>query len=178
MVGNNSMTRRYAGSYPESRETAILEIVNESDSSVEFEYTNIASSAMNNSEVGIVKLRVNSEGGTTPVPTKNFYYGSGNPYQVVNEKEQNISDLFTKPIVNKFTNLPNNTKELNHKLYEDLDGDGDSLETEPVAELSNNLDNISFSKKQALSLNWDEGSPKYEVTQADMTELFGEKIRG
>ena len=77
-------------------------------------------------------------------------------------------------------NIPVSQGGFNDSLVEDLDGDGDPTDVGPAVSVFGELirdRDLGLTKAQARKLNWNAGSPKTEVTVADMVTLFGEKIR-
>jgi len=101
------------------------------------------------------------------------------------------TQLFTQPLIDRFsgppTNIPKDNGGFNDTLYEDLDGDGDGTDVSPTVavfgelirgkDLNGDAPDGGLTDEQARALNWNQGSPETEVTPADMVSLFGEQIR-
>jgi len=74
---------------------------------------------------------------------------------------------------------PTNTQEVNATLFEDVDGDGDGLETDEAVELWSDLiqdpsDYNSLTQAQVDALDWNGDG---QLTPADAVELWSEKIQ-
>lgn len=85
---------------------------------------------------------------------------------------------FKEPLLSHFDYPPNNTQKINKTLYEDLDGDGESTDIYPTAEI---LLELKFNKKNFTSklnrkqidyLDWDDNE---KLNKNDMLELYIEK---
>jgi hypothetical protein len=101
------------------------------------------------------------------------------------------TQLFTQPLIDRFsappTNIPKSNEGFDNTLYEDLDGDGSGKDvTQTVAvfgqlirgnSLNGDAPDGGLTDEQARALNWNQGSPETEVTPADMVSLFGKQIR-
>ena len=74
---------------------------------------------------------------------------------------------------------PTNTQDLNATLYEDVDGDGDGLETDEAVDLWSDLiqnpgDYNSLTQAQVDALDW---SGDGDLTPEDAVQLWSEKVQ-
>jgi hypothetical protein len=89
-----------------------------------------------------------------------------------------LNKTFTKPLIPSFDSPPKNTKQIDNELYEDLNGDGNGINTNQTVEvfgklIRNQSLNINGNPEK---LNWDPESPRDKVTKSDMIELFEKQI--
>lgn len=102
-----------------------------------------------------------------------------NKKQLKEDSTVYLNKPFTEPLIPEFDSPPRNTKELDNELYEDLDGDGNGINTNQTVKvfgklIRNKSLNINGNSEK---LNWDPESPKNKVTKSDMIELFEKQIR-
>ena len=164
---------------------------NQTADSARIDYTNVGASSglVTGFELAKVVLEANASQGETPIEVTpdGVFDGDTNEYQFVSPAEGNVTigPVFTEPLpIPEFAgrpqNIPVSEGGFNNSLVEDLDGDGDPTEVGPAVSVFGELirdRDLGLTKAQARKLNWNAGSPKTEVTVADMVTLFGEKIR-
>lgn len=92
----------------------------------------------------------------------------------------NIKEKDKKPLIDRFNNAPQNTKEIDDWLYEDLNGNGNGTGVNQTLEVYSYLirnKSLDITNKTAKRLDWNSESPESKVTTSDMITLFGHQIR-
>jgi hypothetical protein len=99
---------------------------------------------------------------------------------VTEEVTLDVEPSFGKPLIDEFSQLPDNTQQLDDDLFEDLSGDGDGTDVAQTVRVFGELirgNDLGLNDDQARALNWYSQTPETEVRPGDMVTLFGKQIR-
>jgi hypothetical protein len=157
--------------------------VDSTGGSATISYTEVGapSDQLEDFKLAVVEMESQRDDGQTTlsVGSDGLFAPGGGFYSVrTNSTTVTAGGAFSKPLLN-FDNLPQNTRELDPTLYEDLDGDGNGTEVSPAVTVFGELirgGNLGLTAGQADKLDWDRDDGD-GVDIDDIVALFGEKIR-
>ena len=160
-----------------------FDVLDRTPDSVLLEYNNILATneSLTDFELAKVQFEAQTEDGEAQIgmSSEGVYDGNQNEYGEVELEEGTLTvgSLFGSPLPG-FDSAPTNTGELNDTLYEDVNGDGDGLDTTQTVtlwtELVVNGDEFDdLSQEQVDALDWNGDG---ELTPEDAVSLWTEQV--